>query len=598
MTLRSAQFDDIYFSPEDGWAETRHVFLDGNNLPQAWHAAEAFTIAETGFGTGLNFLAAACLFEETRTPHQRLNYISFEKSPLTSEQIQTALSDLLPKPAQNMLHRMLQQYPLTIPGWYPLFVTPSIHLMLVFGDVNKELPRLNAPVHAWFLDGFAPAKNPEMWTKALFKNMARLALSETRFATFTAAGAVKRGLEEYGFHVEKAPGFGRKRDMLSGWFKGSASITPRPSKPRPGNVAIIGGGMAGTACARALQQVEINSTLFEASESLAAGASGNPVGLFNPRFYAQKTDEAYFYASAFSLATSTFSRLEHIDYSAHGSLHLITSGEKEKRFKNMAQNWGWPAEHMRLLTPEQASQTAGIELKHHGLFLPDSGTVSPAKLCNEYARNVEVRCNTPVQELRKDGEVWQIGEQTYDAVIICAGSQAQQLDQLYDFPLETVRGQILEMQATETSRPLTCNLNFSGYLTPARNGRHVAGATFQRWLDHTDVQDEDNQEILTRLFEAVPSLHSSYRVTDARASLRSASKDRLPVIGPLNANSETDIQAPYVSLAHGSHGLVTSLMAAHMLVGQMVGAPPPPFAANLDPQRFERRALRKTRKKS
>ena len=176
MTLRSAQFDDIYFSPEDGWAETRHVFLDGNNLPQAWHAAEAFTIAETGFGTGLNFLAAACLFEETRTPHQRLNYISFEKSPLTSEQIQTALSDLLPKPAQNMLHRMLQQYPLTIPGWYPLFVTPSIHLMLVFGDVNKELPRLNAPVHAWFLDGFAPAKNPEMWTKALFKNMARLAL--------------------------------------------------------------------------------------------------------------------------------------------------------------------------------------------------------------------------------------------------------------------------------------------------------------------------------------------------------------------------------------------------------------------------------------
>ncbi|MCB9965228.1 MAG: tRNA (5-methylaminomethyl-2-thiouridine)(34)-methyltransferase MnmD [Rhodospirillales bacterium] len=211
---RSKLFDDIYFSPADGRAETEHVFLKGNNLPDRFSEQDTFTICETGFGTGLNFLMAWKSF----TGHH-LHFISFEKYPLSRAEISRYLAPLFSREDdedKTLLDLYLKAYPDKCEGWQEISVTDRIKMTLIFGDVNEEISKLDATVDAWFLDGFAPAKNPEMWTDVLFQNMARLSHAGTTFSTFTAAGFVKRGLQAAGFTVEKVRGFGQKREQLRG----------------------------------------------------------------------------------------------------------------------------------------------------------------------------------------------------------------------------------------------------------------------------------------------------------------------------------------------------------------------------------------------
>lgn len=212
-TITSKEFGDVYFSAADGLAETQHVFLKGNGLPEKWQGKQEFTIAETGFGTGLNFLAAWQLFEETAQPSQKLHFISFEKFPLSTDEIRQALS---PWNFGDKLEKLLQNYPLRIGGFHQLKINDQITLTLIFEDINIMIPQFQADIDAWFLDGFKPSANPEMWTEIVFKNMARLSKPGTSFATFTAAGFVKRGLRDVGFNVQKIRGFGTKRDMLVG----------------------------------------------------------------------------------------------------------------------------------------------------------------------------------------------------------------------------------------------------------------------------------------------------------------------------------------------------------------------------------------------
>ena len=216
---RSEQFDDVYFSADNGLAESRYVFLKGNNLPDRWAGKDRFVIAETGFGTGLNFLAAWKLFIETAEPEQTLDFISFEKFPLDAEEIELHLYQWAGE-FQDYLKPLLAHYPILVPGFHRVALNERVTLTLVFDDVNTGLPQVDARVDAWFLDGFKPSTNPDMWSDTVFQNMARLSHYGTSFATFTAAGGVRRGLKKAGFDVRKVPGFGSKRDMSVGEFTG------------------------------------------------------------------------------------------------------------------------------------------------------------------------------------------------------------------------------------------------------------------------------------------------------------------------------------------------------------------------------------------
>ena len=221
--LKSEKFDDVYFSAEDGLAETRHVFLEGNDLPARWRGREHFTICETGFGTGLNFLATMQLWldcDPARRP-KRLHFISFEKYPLSKNQIRNSLSqwDVL----KNVLDLFLSKYSDGLKeNTYTFPLLEGVDLTLITGDVNETMSKQNFSADCWFLDGFKPSTNPDMWSDTVFQNMARLSAKGASFATFTAAGIVRRGLAAQGFVVCKVPGFGRKREMCVGYYEGAS----------------------------------------------------------------------------------------------------------------------------------------------------------------------------------------------------------------------------------------------------------------------------------------------------------------------------------------------------------------------------------------
>lgn len=567
---RSVFYDDVYFSAADGMAETRHVFLGGNDLPARWQGRGRFTVAETGFGTGLNFLTCWDEFDRTAPAGAFLDFISVEKYPLNVAQIRDYLSpwrDII----SGRVDKLCAQYPMRVPGFHRMVFDGRVALTLIFGDVRDVMPQITARVDAWFLDGFTPAKNPDMWTPELYAEMARLSAPGAGFATFTAAGDVRRGLSAAGFTVEKTKGFAHKRDMLRGHYAGEEkALHPRTTTPR--TVAIIGGGLAGTACAQVLREYGLTPTIYEQESSLATKGSGNRRGLFNPRFSAFRNAESDFYTSAFAIVARLMAAAgDQVEYGDSGALHLITDEERRKKLIRTAENWGWPADHMRVLRSAEASDVAGIPIAHAALYLPEAGYASPTALCAALARGTEIRTDTPIKDISALKE---------DAVILCNGVAA--MDFVPSLKLHTVRGQVTIARGTERSAALKTALCYGGYVAPAfADGTHVVGASFQRWLTHTDLLAEDDRDNLAKLSDSVPAMAGLSPVS-ARAALRCSSHDRFPVIGAID-------ERVYVSAGHGSHGILSSVMGAHYLADLLRGGPlclPGPSGAALHPARF------------
>ncbi len=569
----SRQFDDIYFSAEDGLAETRHTFLNGNGLPEAWAGRDRFTIAETGFGTGLNFLAAWTLFEETAAPEAVLDYVSVELYPLDAAAILAALGRWRDA-FGGRLERLAAQYPMKLPGFHRI-AFGRVRLTLVFDDMAEALPQLSVPagVDAWFLDGFAPSKNPKMWTEALYREMARLSAPGATLASFTAVGAVRRGLGAAGFTVNRIRGYGRKFHMTTGRFDG----TPRADAVRPRSIAVIGGGLAGTACAHALKQRGFMAVIYE-REDLAAGASGNALGLCNPRFSARRTPEAQFYAAAYARACRMFQGMP--GFNPCGSLHLVNSVDKDKRFRALLENWGWDTAHLAWLDAQQASDAAGVALAAPCLFLPQSMQMNPAALCRAYAAGIPV--HRDVAAPVPDGKGWRVGHDYCDAAILAGGPGLLHHPHAAALPLHTVRGQVTTVRGRGASLDLKTNLCFGGYVSAPVAGLHMVGSSFQRWLGHTDLLPEDDAANLAKLAASVPALAQPYDIINARAGLRVASRDHFPVAGRLAGGL-------YISAAHGSHGLLSSLACAELVVDMMDGSPgslPLSVQEALSPGRF------------
>lgn len=604
---RSELFDDIYFAVEDGLEETKHVFLAGNRLPERWADRPSFTIAETGFGTGLNFLSTWKTFAQTATPNQSLFYISFEKYPLSASEIKEYLS-VWQAELDPYLSTLVEHYPLRVGGWHTLRLSAQVTLLLIFDDVNRAIPQLNVAVDAWYLDGHAPAKNPDMWSETVFSAMGKLSRTGATFATFTAAGIVKRGLAEAGFAVTKARGFGRKRDMLIGEFKGDGAHTVQPTHCMGQRVAVIGGGLAGTAAAYVLTQHRYNVDIYEVHD-LATGASGNPLGLFNPRFSAQRSAESDFYASAFALAVRTFKTIQSqqdVRYQECGSLHLVTDAEKKKRFAGVSENWGWHTDHLQLLNSDEATAQAGVTLEQEALFLPDAGVISPELLCRAYAQGATIY-REQVTSIEREQACWSVNQREYDIVIIANAADCTRLAQTDWVPVGTVRGQVSRIDVTPEMQNLKVNLCYGGYCSIPFNGQQVVGSTFQPWLTETQVREEDHQQVIKHLQETVPACGQNLKIIGGRASLRTAAKDRV-CIGGLVPDRTASMTGQvsyfpnlYISTAHGSHGLLSSLMMAEFIAGELSGRQVLPQATcdQISPYRFlERERKRHTNERT
>jgi tRNA 5-methylaminomethyl-2-thiouridine biosynthesis bifunctional protein len=561
---RSEEFDDVYFNSEDGPGETAYVFFDGNNLPAAWQGAERFVIGETGFGTGLNFLLAWQLFDRTAPKGAMLDYVSVEKYPLSVEQIKDGLSQFSER-LSPYLEKFLSKYPLRVPGFHRIVFDGRVSLTLIFDDAGEALSEMEGQVDAWFLDGFTPSRNPDMWTDKIFTEIGRLSHKGTTLSTFTSAGFVKRGLRAVGFEMKKRQGFGFKWSMLTGVFDGAEKQPSHGCK----TVSIVGAGLAGCAAAYVLPQYGFAVSVYDPN-GVASGASGNSAGILNPRLSAFRTAESDYHTAAFAMAAREFQHFDAVDYDRCGSLHLVT--DEEKKYRRANENWGWNFAHMQYLSAKEASDIAGVPINHDALYLPDAGKINPARLCASYIKDMAL------EKIESDVTVFAHG-----AAIPSDPSFAW-------LPLQTVRGQITTVKSTPQSESIKTNLCYGGYISPAHNGEHVLGSTFQKWLDDIAPRDEDDASNIEKLQAILPC--TAFETTGHRAALRCAAQDRFPVIGPV-----PDSDNAYLTTAYGSHGITGSLLGAHILADYLRGGP---FCVGkstlkaLAPARFKLREMRRS----
>ncbi|HEX4509673.1 MAG TPA: tRNA (5-methylaminomethyl-2-thiouridine)(34)-methyltransferase MnmD, partial [Burkholderiaceae bacterium] len=288
LAPRALRYGDVYHARQGAFEQARHVFLGGNGLPGRWRGVPAFTILETGFGLGNNFLATwqAWRADEAVDRVARLRFVSIEKHPLCGADLARAHGE---SPAPTLADALRAAWPPLSPGMHVLgFDDDRVELLLYFGDVAAGLREIVASVDAFYLDGYAPARNPEMWDERVWRALARLAAPGATAATWSAAAVVRAGLARAGFEVEKMPGTGGKRDITRARHAPRVAVrrpAARVGQPRASHVAIVGAGIAGALAARALARAGLHVDVYESAQTVASGASGNPAALVHGTFH-------------------------------------------------------------------------------------------------------------------------------------------------------------------------------------------------------------------------------------------------------------------------------------------------------------------------
>lgn len=597
----ASAFGDVYFSRDGGIAETAHVFLDGNGLPARFSAGgfRAFTVGETGFGTGLNFLVAADTFLRLAPADAVLHFVSVERFPLAPEDLARAHAHW---PSLAALSEELRRvHPPAVAGFHRRELCHGrIRLTLLLGEAAALLPRLEARIDAWFLDGFAPAKNSDLWTPELFGNLARLSAPGATFATFTAAGEVKRGLAAAGFTVEKVPGFGRKRDMLRG--QRTATVPAEPGR-HPVTAAVIGGGLAGCAAARALAGRGMTVSLYEQHAALATETSGNIAGAVHPKFSVHETAQNRWYRDSYLYALARLPQLLGTpDGERWQACGLLQLPDEAGRIAAVAASERWPPGVLQAVAAGDTAALTGIALERGGIWFPGAAWVHPPALCRALADHpgITLRAGVAVQSVQHTPDGVLVDGERFDVAVIANALAATTFPVAAGLPLRRVRGQVSHVRATPASTALHAVICHEGYLTPARSGLHSVGATFAPRDADPSVRSDDHAENLDTLRAASPVLHALLGGDDAaieggRTGFRTQTPDYLPVIGAVPDAHGRPLPGLYVLAALGARGIACSLLGAEMLAAHIGGEPLPvdsEVAATLAPARFAQRAMR------
>lgn len=589
----SERFGDVYFSADSGLEETHHVFLQGNRLAERFASmqpGESFCIGETGFGTGLNFLCAWQSFEQSAPAGASLDFFSVEKFPLADGELITALA-LWPE-LSEMAELLLARWRRRMPGWNR-WNFGRVRLTLALDDVARALPELPPDsVDAWFLDGFAPSKNPEMWAGPVLTSIAQASRPGATLATYTSAGWVRRGLQQVGFEVARVPGYGSKREMVVGRLPGTSS-----AKRAPQSALVIGGGLAGCAAAHALARRGIAVTLLERAPQLADAASGNPRGILHARFGAGMNALHRFVLASYGHVLGLLDELLPDDGVLHGEcglLQLACNEAEARRITKLAQ-LEWPEHLLQFVDATQASQLAGVEMNYGGIWFPAGGWVVPPQYCARLAEHplITLHLGKQVTALERTAGGWRANGADFafegEQVVVCSSYQARTLSQFADFPLQPVRGQISELPATDASAKLQAVVCAEGYCAPAVDGVHVIGATTGFDDDAVDLRAAEHADNLAQLAAQMPVLRAAIGDVDianlhGRAGVRCSVPGATPLVGEVEAGL-------YCSLAHGTRGLLTAGIAGEVVAARMCGQLPPlpqQVLAAMSPQRLRK----------
>jgi len=620
----SPGYGDVYHSADSGPGQARHVFLGGNDLPRRWAQARHFTILETGFGLGLNFLATWRVWRDDPARCERLHFVSIEKHPFD----RAALEMLHQRHGEfASLARQLQQaWPPLVAGMHRLhFEDDRLTLTLAFGEVAELVPRLRLRADAIYLDGFAPRLNQEMWSPQLMQRLARLARPGATVATYSSASTVRQGLEAAGFAVEKCPGFGRKREMLRG------SYVPRRPQAAAGAIRnrhaiVIGAGIAGAAVGERLARRGWCVDLIESRVMPSAQAPARYAGVFHPHVSRDDCILSRAARNGFLYAIARWRALERsgpaLTWARCGVLQLAAEPKQEQHMMAAIAALGYPAEFAQYLERSAAEAHAGCTLGGGGWWFPGGGWMRPLSLIAAQLAAagpaLRAQFGARVERISRVGELWHAlaadGRLIAAApVLVLANSNdAARLASIAQ-PLQRIRGQVSYLPADSLSAPRIV-LTGSGYVLPAADGMVVTGSTYDRDNDDPEPQLQGHEANLQRL----PQLMPQARVTAAAATLegavgfRCAPPDHLPLVGAmpdvdaarvskaaLSGAQLADLprcEGLYCAAGYASRGLVWAALAGEMLASQIEGEPLPlegDLADALDPGRFVMKQARR-----
>jgi len=571
----SLDFQDIYHAG-DGAAEVQRVFIGPGRVAEtaaekarrSHPAAATIRVGELGFGSGLNFVVAAQVCLDAGA---RLHFFSFEAHPIDAADFAAIAAR---RAAGHPLYRELAAaYPPRLDGWHQCTLAGGrVCLWLWFGAADHGLADLTGrqrqPMDTWFLDGFAPNRNPALWQPALMQAMAGLSRSGTRVATFTAAGRVRRALEAAGFAMARVDQRPHKRESLAGSFArpGLAGFDP------PRRVLVVGGGLAGASAAWQLARAGCQVRLADApgTGALPPGSS-MPVSVLHARLLADGSAAGELRCRAYLHAARAVRGMP--GFRASGALQLAGAQQTAARLQAVQARYGASGNWLDWLDAEAAADLAHWPVGAGGLYLPDAGVVDmPALIAALTADPAIEVVNEPVTDLPADRPA-----------VLAAGAGVRRFAAAGYLEVAAVYGQLDRVAAPAMpALPVVGH----GYLVPG-DGLLTAGSTYEyRPWD----PEEATRANLAQLQGLSCTWHSRCRGT------RAVSSDRTAIAGPLYAVDGRADEHVLVSAGHGSAGNVTAHLAGAVIAAHLMGDCPPlarRLAAALSPWRFRERQARR-----
>lgn len=612
----SEAYGDVYHSAAGGLAQARHVFLRGNDLPERWRGRERFTILETGFGFGLSFLATWQAWRDDPQRCARLHFVSVEKHPFEASD----LSSVLKKYGELNGDGLVARWPMLVPGMHRLaFENGALVLTLYFGDVADGLPQLQLAADAIYLDGFAPARNPDMWAPPLLRRLGRLAAPGATLATWTVAAPVRQALADSGWALEKRAGFGPKRDMLAGRLvrPGRAAAAPRERA-----AVVVGAGIAGAAVSERLAARGWQVTLLERQAAPPPGP-GRHAGVFHPVVTRDDSLFARLTRAAFLAALAQWQRLPALQWERCGVLQLARDGAEAAAQREAMEALALPPGYAQFADRDAAGALAGVPVSAEGIWYPASGWIRPlsliaAQLASAGAR-IEARYGCEVARIASDGEGWRAQDAAgrvlaqAPVMVLANAADALALAPSRATRIRRVRGQISFLPAAGFTPPRAVVLR-GGFVLPAREGEAIAGASYDFDDDDPAPRADSHAGNLARLDRILPGAGARFdpAALEGLVGFRAVAPDRLPLIGALADEGATMPHSPqpatlprrqglYGAFAFGSRGLLWAGLGAELIASLLEGEPLPVerrLAEALDPARFLLRALRRYQRSS
>lgn len=576
----SNSYEDVYHSASGALEQAQHVFLRGNGLPARWQGVSQFTILETGFGLGNNFLATWAAWQADPQRCQRLHFVSFEAHPFSAKDLKTMLQNI-PAELRRLADQLLAQWPPLLPGIHRLeFEGAALTLTLFFGDISQTSRLMQCYADAFYLDGFAPSLNPAMWSKELFGQLVRMAAPNATAATWCAASQVRKDLQDAGFMVERVPGFGTKRHMTRATLRPHLGhlYAPKPTQP----VVIVGGGIAGAATAYALAQRGLASVVIDPvfSQDLGGAHLGHAALAMTPLITSDDAPRARLSRAGILRARQRWQPFMGQSWFPMGSFVASLSAEEAESSQKTVQSLGFDPDWVQYKDTLAAAQLAQSDFAYGALHFPYGACVLPQQLLRQLLRQPLI---TPLAQtvlaIRPCADGWELttqqGQTIYaDHVVVANAANAPELLQplfsasdvstLQCFNVDVLGGQSNVVSTSALYKQPKGIVAGQGYIVPFSSSQCVVGSTYS--LPNQGITAAAHTEIMQKVSQLLPWQQTSPMALSSWFGLRAALKDHLPVVAQAKPNL-------WLNIGHGSYGFSWAALAADIISTYLAAEP-------------------------